>query len=176
MSAAPRTPERARCRAAGAALAEVALATLLLGVALAGCGRSDQGETKDPARDELATSCAQVGERLLAVSRDALARIPEADRMRLQGHLGQVRNQYVATCKEQKWPAEARACLIEAATAEAFDACAQALAAQLAPPAPPASPAPAADTGTAPEAPPDRDTSAADTPVTQPGDDGRNPG
>jgi hypothetical protein len=95
----------------------VALAALLV------CGCSKKSE---PAPGQ-AGDCAAVGEKLVALGRDSARDLQGRENTVFETQIQLVKDDVVATCQRQKWPADVRACLLEAADRTAFDACAAAI-------------------------------------------------
>lgn len=71
-------------------------------------------------------SCDDAGKAFLAMAKQDLAEasdVPETTRAGLLQMLIPVRDEFVAKCVEEKWPAKARACIVAATTDEAYRAC-----------------------------------------------------
>lgn len=95
--------------------------SLWLLVLLAGCGKHGTG---DP------TSCEAVGAKVRAVSRaelDAQRDLPAATRHGADLALGPVESEIAKRCRDTRWPADVRDCIIKGETGAQLAACARAL-------------------------------------------------
>jgi hypothetical protein len=98
-----------------------ALAAALAVVLFCGCSKKSE-----PAAGQ-ASDCAAVGEKLVAIGRDSARDLQGRENTVFETQIQLVKDDVVATCQRQKWPADVRACLLSAADRAAFDACAATL-------------------------------------------------
>lgn len=95
-------------------LAVIALA--LAPLALAACKKHPEGEA----------TCNQVGARFYQLAHDQVAAAKDVDertRASVTGLLAPMRDSMVRACRDDKWPAEARACFANALDQPTFYAC-----------------------------------------------------
>jgi hypothetical protein len=103
---------------------------LAAALGLAGCeagstdAQAQAAEKAVPA--ELRDGCKAAAERLVVLTQESLARLPDRERALVDSQLGQVRDHYAGKCMAEAWPAPARDCMREAGTREAFVQCAPA--------------------------------------------------
>lgn len=143
-SSLPTNARRARARFAliGAAFFALSICTLL---ACRGKQEgADKGATGEPGQAAV-TTCAAVGEKLTQLTMPRLDGSSERQKKLLLAQQHLIEEKAVASCDEDKWPAEVRSCMVGAADLDAFNQCTAPLrrAKGLPPPAsqPPAVPA-----------------------------------
>lgn len=115
--------------AAGLVWLAAGIMGLAAGIGLAGCEAEQPGQAEQAARAvpaELRDACKAVAERLVVLTQEALVRLPDQERALVDSQLGQVRDQYAATCMEEAWAPAVRDCMRGADTREAFAQCAPA--------------------------------------------------
>lgn len=107
----------------------ILLLAALLAILLCACGnKSEPGQAR-------AHDCAAVGEQLVALGHASAEHLQGRQENVFETQIQLVKDEVVATCQRDKWPAEARACMVAAADRAAFDACAAGLPAVLPAPA-----------------------------------------
>ncbi len=107
----------------------IALFTIALPLALA-CGSSETDDLSAQIGDE---TCRAITAKLDSVGRAQLAKLSQGSPQysMLKEHLLELRKQYGRACQNDAWPESSKTCLANAASAEAFDACARELAAHV---------------------------------------------
>jgi hypothetical protein len=108
-------------RASPIAVLASVLAAALAALLVCGCGKK-----REPAPGQ-AGDCAAVGEKLIELGRHSARDLQGRQRTVFETQIQLVKDDVVATCQRQKWPADVRACMLAAADRTAFDACAEAL-------------------------------------------------